>query len=123
MLREIPHVRQIPGKPRRRWFSGSVFDLILWQDEGGDVLGFQLTYGKPVAERALTWRAGQGLHHAGVDDGEGRVGRHKSAPLLVADGSFDAAEVMEDFHRASREIDPTVVDFVLTVLREASSGG
>lgn len=32
MLSEDMHVRQIEGEPKRRWFSNSEFDLIVWLD-------------------------------------------------------------------------------------------
>ncbi len=32
-LVEIIHVRQVPGDPRRRWFSSDDMDLIVWYDD------------------------------------------------------------------------------------------
>ncbi len=113
MLREIPDPRQIPGEALRRWFSGSHFDLIVWYEEGGAILGFQLCYGKPRGEKALTWKPGRGYTHTAVDDGEGRSGKYKETPLLVADGIFDAGRVAELFRGHSGGIDPVVAAFVL----------
>lgn len=112
MLREIPDPRQIPGEALRRWFSGSHFDLIVWHEDGA-IVGFQLCYGKPHRERALTWKEGRGYVHTAVDDGEGRSGKYKETPLLVADGVFDSARVAELFRAHSAGIDPDVVAFVL----------
>ncbi len=71
MLREVQNVRQIGGDPSRRWFSDPGMDLIVWM-EARDIVGFQLTYDKPHAEKAVTWRAGAPeLSYTGVDDGGG----------------------------------------------------
>lgn len=113
MLREIPDPRQIPGEASRRWFSGSNFDLIVWCEEDGAIIGFQLCYGKLQGERALTWKRGTGYVHTTVDDGEGRSGKYKETPLLVQDGAFDAAKVAAQFRAHSSGIDQSVATFVL----------
>lgn len=92
MLREIKDVRQLKDEPHRRWFTDEHFDLILWGKET-DIVGFQLCYDKAHSERAVTWKVESGFHHDGVDGGEGRAGRYKGTPILVADGSFDAGNV------------------------------
>ena len=53
MLREIEKTRQIAGEPTRRWFSDTSMDLIVWVEQESAV-GFQLTYDKPHAEKAVT---------------------------------------------------------------------
>ena len=54
-LVEIIHVRQVPGDPRRRWFSSDDMDLIVWYDDSDAPIGFQLCYDKLRSERALRW--------------------------------------------------------------------
>ncbi len=90
MLHEIRAIRQLPGEPRRRWFFGSRMDLTVWTDTQGEIIGFQLSYDKPRAEKALTWKRDSRFFHNRVDDGESKPGRHKGTPLLGVDGLFDA---------------------------------
>ena len=61
MLREIPKVRQIEGEPHRRWFTDDHFDLVLWDDESRQIVGFQLCYDKHDGERAITWKEDSGF--------------------------------------------------------------
>lgn len=111
MLREIPAARQVPGESRRRWFNDEAMDLFVWLDEHDDLVGFQLTYDKPHAEKALTWKRGGSLTHAGVDEGA-RPGKHPGSPILVADGEFDAERVLREFRARCAQIDHGVGQFV-----------
>jgi hypothetical protein len=115
VLQEIKDVRQVPGEGRRRWFTSPYFDLIVWYGQGGALDGFQLTYGKPVRERAVTWRAAGGFSHERVDDGE-VPGQAKMTPILVPDGSFDAAGVASRFREESAKVDEGVARLVLEIL-------
>lgn len=112
MLRELRDVRQIEGEHRRRWFSDAFFDLIVWVDDGGEIVGFQLCYDKESRQRALTWKAPSHYIHTGVDDGENRPGRYKGTPILVADGAFDRTTIGERFRRAATAIDPAIAELV-----------
>jgi len=115
-LRELSDTRQIPGEPRRRWFSSPELDLIVWMGDAGDPVGFQLCYDKLAAERALTWRAGRGFDHTAVDNGEGMPMKHKATPLLVADGVFDNRRVSGIFREASATVPPPIRRFVTDTL-------
>jgi len=121
MLQEVKDVRQIPGEGRRRWFASVYFDLIVWYEDDGSLVGFQLTYDKPTQERALTWRAGRGFSHEKVDDGE-VPGQAKMAPVLMPDGLFDARAVAVRFRQESAKIDQEVASLVLDVLRRYPLG-
>jgi hypothetical protein len=116
MLHEVEKVRQIPGEGPRRWFSDQYFDLIVWYEKNGSVLGFQLCYDKFEKERALTWRRDRGFSHEKVDDGEGRPGEPKSTPILLPDGLFDASAITARFRKESAEIDPEVSRLVAKTL-------
>jgi hypothetical protein len=118
VLSEIPQTRQIAGEPRRRWFQSIAFDLVVWYDDQDQPSGFQLCYGKPQHERALTWNAPASYDHTAVDDGEDRPFRYKSTPILVPDGTFDAASVSEAFLRESAALPPDIVALVVAKLRE-----
>jgi hypothetical protein len=52
MLREVL-ARQPRQEPRRRWFSGDDFDLIVWFDDLDAIAGFELCYDRSEVERAL----------------------------------------------------------------------
>jgi hypothetical protein len=116
-LRELADVRQVPGEPRRRWFSSPDLDLIIWVGERGAVLAFQLCYDKSRGERALTWHSERGYDHAAVDDGERQPSQYKSTPILVADGRLDRERVLELFVAASEalphSIRETVADLIM----------
>ncbi len=61
MLREITAVRQRAGEPRRRWLQDEGMDLFVWLGAADAIVGFQLAYDKPQAERALTWKGKSGF--------------------------------------------------------------
>ncbi len=117
MLKETRQVKQVPGERRRRWFSDEVMDLTVWFDEREAPAGFELCYDKGKNERALRWSRTEGFLHERVDDGEGRPGRHKSSPVLLPDGQFDAAAVLRRFSERSREMDPQIAVFVQQALQ------
>jgi hypothetical protein len=112
MLREIKPSRQIPGEPRRRWFTSSNIDLIVWLDDAESPTGFQLCYDKEHHEHALTWTRRAGYSHMAVDPGEPRPARHKATPILVADGNFDAKRILEEFRREARSLPPELAQLV-----------
>ncbi len=118
MLREIPKVRQIEGEPHRRWFTDDHFDLVLWDDESRQIVGFQLCYDKHDGERANTWKEDSGFSLNAVDGGEDRPGRYKGSPILVDGAGFDAARVAAGFLGHSGELDSKSADFIYLKLLE-----
>lgn len=120
-LTEIRAVDQVPGEPRRRWFTSSGLDLIVWLDESGQPNAFQLCYDKPHAERALTWKPDLGFRHTAVDDGEVEALRNKATPILVSDGDFAPQRIGTMFTRAGAGLPPDIVAFVSARLREYPS--
>jgi hypothetical protein len=116
-LREVENPRQFAGEPRRRWFTSEHLDLIVWSDTTARPIGFQLCYGKPTAEHALTWTAAAGFAHAGVDDGESVGFRHKATPILVPDGELEVERLEQIFREASRHLPLDVVVLVADALR------
>jgi hypothetical protein len=111
MLREIKYVKQIPGEPRKSWFSDDFFDLFVWFDDADGITAFQLSYGKPSSEKMLTWNRRSGLGHSRVDDGEPGQAKFKAAPILVRDGPV-ADSLAEDFRNASKTLDPRLIEFI-----------
>lgn len=112
-MREIVKVRQVPGEARRRWFSSSVLDLIVWLDDQGMPTGFQLCYDKGGRERALTWSQQHGFSHMAVDDGEQSFGiGYKATPILVPCGAADIMMVRAIFKENARQLPTDIMEFV-----------
>jgi len=117
MLLEVRNVEQIPGEPRRRWFFSHEQDLLIWFGDDGEPVAFQLSYGKYRNEHAIRWKIEKGFAHYSVDDGE-RGGVHSQAPILIADGVFEAGRVLKRFRELSAEMPQNIVEFVSARLRE-----
>lgn len=120
---EVAGVRQIPGEPRRRWFSSEGFDLIVRYDSAGVIGGFELCYDKPLHERAILYSSDAGFRHMRVDDGEQRPGKYKASPVLTADGSFDGPRVLAEFIAAGSALPEEIAAFVRTALQRHPSFG
>ena len=120
MIREIRNVRQVRGEARRRWFTDEYWDIYVWFDDDDKPVGFQLCYGKPDNEKALTWFDGRQPVHSGVSTGErdGGEGYAPSAPILVSDGKFGGKPVEERFLRDSAEIDETIRSYLIGKLAD-----
>lgn len=116
MLKEIK-VAQKEKNYYRRWFEDDFFELIVWYDTTHSFHGFQLCYGRNSNERALTWKRDTGFLHEKIDDS--RVfGLMPASPILVPNGIFPADFIITEFDKRSKEIDETVVHFVLEKLLE-----
>ena len=121
MMNEIRNVRQHKGEAKRRWFFDSEVDLTVWVDDDNGLIGFQLTYDRPLTPHALTWFDGKGFSHNTVDDGEmpGTMAR-KGTPILLPDGVFDIERVSQIFKNKSKEIDTEIAQFVYDKIRSYS---
>jgi hypothetical protein len=117
-LSEVRDCRQVRGEPRRRWFGSEQMDLIVWCDDGGVPIGFQLCYDLDRTERELTWKPATGFQHNFVDDGESRGPlRPKGSPVLVPDGAIDFARLSQLFAQASGQIPAEISTFVAARLQ------
>jgi hypothetical protein len=116
MLSEVRSVRQVPGEGTRRWFTDPYFDLIVWYDDGGTLVGFQLCYDKQGRERAFTWRRDHGCQHERIDAGE-IPGQSRMSPVMVADGSRPVDRLGERFLRESAEIDQGIARLVYETVK------
>jgi hypothetical protein len=116
-MKEISDVRQVPGEGRRRWFFSHEQDLLVWFDDEGAPVAFQLAYGKSRDEHALRWKAGRGFRHHRVDDGESSA-MANAAPMLSANGAFRGRAVLKAFLAASAGMPREIADFVAARLRE-----
>jgi hypothetical protein len=117
MLRELQNVQQVIGEAKRRWFFCHDVDLVVWEDEGGTISGFQLAYDKHRNEHSLSWRRDRGFTHYVVDDGEPMAGVNDT-PFLYANGPFKRDRVLDLFLSMSSEVPPSIVSFVEAKLRE-----
>ena len=117
-MKEISNVSQPAGEPRRRWFVSGDLDLVVWCDESGRPIGFQLCYDKGLSERALTWQPDCGFSHRAVDDGERVGGKYKAIPILIPDGLFPANRVANCFADECAELPSEIAHFVNLKLRQ-----
>ena len=102
-LIELKGVQQIVDQRRRRWFSSTDMDLIVYYEEDDSIAGFELYYDKNVREHVFIWGADSGFDHLAVDDGEQKpVLNYKETPILIPDGQVDPNRIRRLFER-SRE--------------------
>ena len=123
MLREIPTARQIEGEPKRRWFTSSNLDLVVWVSDEGSPTGFQLCYDKQFREHALTWTDETGFSHMAVDGGESRPARYKGTPILVANGAIDVHRILDEFRREAASLPAEFAQLVEVKVRELEEKG
>lgn len=118
MLHEQENVSQHEGEPLRRWFYSRQMDLVVWVDEAGAPVGFQLSYAAtPLEKKLLTWLDGRGYSHESLDEGEGRPFRYKMTPIAMPDGVFNREEVLDRFLAESEGIDNDIREFVARKLK------
>jgi hypothetical protein len=119
VLVEYKSVRQEPGKGLRRWFEGNLYELVVWYRPDGTVEGFQILYRLKLAERALTWREGEGFNHSRVDHGTGSPLKNPS-PILLPNGNIPWSQVLSDFDGNSGSLEPALRAFVRSRLEARS---
>jgi hypothetical protein len=118
MLREIRGVAQRHRSLVRRWFQDDYFDLIVWQDAGGEVERFQLSYARETpAERLLEWRRGHGFQHLKTDAHALEPGRDDAWALRL-DGAFPYQALAQRFAAAAGHLPPALSRFVSERMRE-----
>ena len=93
------------------------WDLYVWTGENNEVSGFQLCYGKPDNEHALTWRRSGKFVHTRIS-GPGRYAGNLMSPMLVANGFFDYRQVSARFWDDSSGLEPNIRTFVYMKIRE-----
>ena len=108
---------KVRGDYRRSWMSDEYFDLIVWYEPSNAIHGFQLCYGKPGGERALTWLKIRGFGHAKVDSGEEYPEANRT-PILLPDESFPTTDVIREFQQRSKTLPKSLRNFVLAKLKQ-----
>jgi len=112
MLKEYEKVSQHKDG-FRRYFCDDFFDLFVWYDnEGNDVVGFQLCYDKKRNEHSFIWESRKGFLHSGLDTGENNPGKAKQSPILIPDGYFDNIGIARMFEENSTYIDIDISEIV-----------
>jgi hypothetical protein len=109
--------RAVHGDYKRCWMADDYFDLIVWYEPGNAIHGFQLCYGKPESERALTWLRDRGFAHSRIDDGETDPDFNRT-PILLPDGSFPTMEVTRQFRQRSGKLPKALRNFVLAKVKQ-----
>lgn len=120
MLKERTDVRQRADESHRRWWVDGFFDLIVWTNDAGDVVLFQLAYDPDGADGLIEWRPASGLSHFKVDTAERKPARHARAGFLIpSDPPEDLSDVLRRFEEASGSLEAGLRAFVLDRLQEA----
>lgn len=118
-LIELKGVQQIADERRRRWFSSTDMDLIVWYEADGSIAGFELYYDKNIREHVFIWGADSGFTHLAVDDGEQKpVLDYKEAPILIPDGHVDPDRIRHLFERSRENLPAEVASLVLGKLAQ-----
>ncbi len=112
-LKEVQECRQVRGEPCRRWFDSDQMDLIVWCNDAGAPIGFQLCYDVGRKEHALTWRPGFGYTHNAVDDGDDvQGGIQKRTPVLVPNGAVNFDRLRALFTNVKATLPTEIASFV-----------
>ena len=112
-LIELKTNQQGADQSRRRWFSSTDMDLIVWYRNDDAIAGFELYYDKNIREHVFIWSADNGFAHLAVDDGEQKpVLSHKEAPILIPDGYVDPNRISTLFEKSIENLPFEIVTLV-----------
>ena len=115
-LREIQRIRQRPQEPRRRWFTAHNLDIFVWQTTEERLVGFQITYGNPAYEKAISWRKGEVLRHSNVMVGGPTSGGYPGSPLLTSAEENDVWSVCGELLRRSGALEKELLHGICRML-------
>jgi len=102
---------------RRRWFTSTDMDLVVWYDQDESISRFELYYDKNMREHVFIWKAEHGFDHMAVDDGEQQPALdYKETPILVPDGHVDPEHIRKLFEASCRDLPADVAALVLEKL-------
>ena len=109
-LREFLNYKQESGAGKRRYFSSTSLELVVWYNEDGSREGFQICYRLMGREKALTYKEKRGYYHNNVSTcipfSEYRrnpFGHASSAfkmPFLVPNGAIPRDHVVNLFEES-----------------------
>lgn len=118
MLRESSHYERREGDLVRTWYVGEQLDLIIWRSDRGELRCFQLTYRRAGGERLVAWNTTDGFAHDRVDEGETSPAKHKMAPILTAERSFDPTYVSSLLASEGQGLEPELLAIISRTLSE-----
>jgi hypothetical protein len=115
-LVEFDRVNQNEAGIRRRWFSDSSYELILWYRERDDeLIGFQICFGNPAnAQNAMTWADGSFSYRSIIDEKRGSMSNR--TPILNGSEKLPPPERLQDFMRHARTLEPEALKYIEDVL-------
>ncbi len=115
MLREIGNVKAIAGQGARRWFSDEHFDLFVWYDASGRILGFQLCFDKDTQdERALTYteREGYSLDQVAAETSVCDM----ASPVLLRAADFSRPQLLAQLGERGAVLERPLYDYLMAKL-------
>lgn len=101
---------------QRLWFSDIDHDVFVWLDNNRPVVSFQFSYNKIHNEHIIVWQMDKGYSHDKIDNGEPGNGCYKMTPIMIPDGEADYPKLANEFKHISREIEPSLADFIFQKL-------
>lgn len=114
---EYHKTRQDSASLKKRWFYDEDCDLILWQDEAGDIKRFQFCYGKNgPGEKSVEWRGGDHLYHHDVLSPVGP--EDMGSPTFVNTRNLDIDEAKQILVLNAGEMDVDLLYRLLHLLHE-----
>ena len=120
MLQKIHGLRLDVADRERHWFQDEFFDLFAWTHAAGKLIAFQLCYDRLNRERVLVWSEAAGFVHRRIDDGEA-LPVQKMAPIMVADGHFEAHSIAAEFDHRTATSDPRWRRFIRNKIDDAAT--
>lgn len=118
---ELKHSRQRADEPRRKWFTTTRQDLLVWFDDNEAITAFRLTYEWDGKLFSLHWDAETAFVHSNIDTGDRGGGWSKSS-LLTRTKLPPKADLADQFRVQANDIDPRVRDFVAAKLSSLPDG-
>ncbi|MDC7222577.1 MAG: hypothetical protein PQJ60_02485 [Spirochaetales bacterium] len=110
-LKQLKNVRQRPDEGFRLWFANEYFDVIFWyEEEGGDLTGFQFCYGKPHSEKAFTWETDSQSHHYVKE------ARAQGSGILRGDAGLLNVRLLKQLQEVRGELPVQLSNFVIKKL-------
>ena len=108
----ISHPYRQPVDSVKHWFADINNDLFVWLNTNQQIIAFQYSYNKSVAEHVISWSLQNGFSHGRVDDGENVHLQIKMSPIIVPAGDANSVQIAERFLQVSSKLDPQLVDFI-----------
>ena len=122
-LKENQEVRQREEEGWRRWFVNDYFDIILWYNKkGGDLIGFQVCYGRGTAdERAYTYEFSSQSHHFVAEGQKPNSLGNLGTAILTGDAGRMPQDVLDKLVDEAGDLPPNMLRLILEKAGEFNS--